>query len=252
MGINDDDFHAHRFELGDQEVHVWTADLADAAAHESRWQPLLSAEERGRAARFRFDGDRRRFTAARGLLRMLLGAYLKAAPATLSFRYSEKGKPALDGPHSETGLAFNVSHSGAVALFGVTRGREIGVDVEQMSRESDLEAIARRFFSVHEQAQLAAVAPEQRREAFFRCWSRKEAYIKARGEGLSLPLSQFDVSIGLGDGNALLATRPDPEEAQRWFLRDVPVEAGYAAAVAAFGAPWHLTQLHVSTELVAE
>jgi 4'-phosphopantetheinyl transferase len=216
--------------------------LDDDIVEETRCRPLLSADEGERASRFHFERDRRRFTASRALLRIVLGAYLHSAPESLRFRYSDQGKPALDGEHLKGGLMFNVSHSGGVALFAITRGREIGVDVERVRRSSDLEAIARRFFSACEQMQLAALEPEQRGEAFFRCWTRKEAYIKARGEGLSMPLDQFDVSIGVGDQNALLATRPDPAEAHRWSVRDVPTDPDYAAAVAAAGNGWKLEQ----------
>jgi 4'-phosphopantetheinyl transferase len=243
MGVQDQDFRIGPLALGESEVHLWRVDLNQAAANELRWQPLLSVDERERANRFHFEKDRQRFSTTRALLRMLLAAYLQSTPESLRFHYADKGKPSLDGPHLESKLMFNVSHSGDVALFAITRGREIGVDVEQVRRNSDLDAIAPRFFSAHEQAQLNALAPEQQVEAFFRCWTRKEAYIKARGEGLSLPLSQFDVSVGLdfGGENALLATRPDPEEARRWSVRDVATSPEYAAAVAVHGDGWQLT-----------
>ena len=135
---------------------------------------------------------------------------------------------------------FNVSHSGGIALLAFVRGREIGIDVEQVRSDFDLEAIARRFFSAHEQDQLFALAAETRIEAFFRCWTRKEAYIKATGDGLSLPLSQFDVSLASGEGNVLLATRPDASEAERWLLREIPASAGFVAAVCVQGQGWKL------------
>jgi 4'-phosphopantetheinyl transferase len=125
-------------------------------------------------------------------------------------------------------------------LLAFTRRRDIGVDVEQVRSDFDLEAIARRFFSPDEQRQLAAIAPEQKPEAFFRCWTRKEAYIKATGDGLSLPLSQFDVSVEIGGPNALLATRPDDSEAQHWHLQGVPAGPGYAAALCVRGGDWKL------------
>ena len=119
-------------------------------------------------------------------------------------------------------------------------GREIGVDVEQLRPDSDLEAIARRFFSTHEQSQLAALPAEEKVDAFFRCWTRKEAYIKATGDGLSLPLGQFDVSLAAGEKNALLATRPDGSEAGRWLLQEVPGGPGYIAALCVRGQDWKL------------
>ena len=130
--------------------------------------------------------------------------------------------------HSD--VRFNVTHSGGIALLAFTRGREIGVDVEQVRHDFDPGAIARRYFSAHEQNQLADLPAEEKVDAFFRCWTRKEAYIKATGDGLSLPLSQFDVSLVPGETNALLATRPDESEAASWLLREVPAGPGYVAA----------------------
>ena len=127
-------------------------------------------------------------------------------------------------------------------MLAFTRGREIGVDVEQVRSDFELEAIARRFFSPHEQAQLATVPADETPAAFFRCWTRKEAYIKATGDGLSLPLTQFDVSLEAGEQNALLATRPDASEVSRWLLRDVPGGSGYIAALCVRGQDWKLIQ----------
>ena len=125
-------------------------------------------------------------------------------------------------------------------MFAFSRRRELGVDVEQIRGDSDLDAIAGRFFSAHEQRQLAALPAPEKVEAFFRCWTRKEAYIKATGDGLSLPLSQFDVSISNGEPNALLATRPDASEAARWLLHEVPAGSGCIAALCVRGQDWKL------------
>ena len=137
-----------------------------------------------------------------------------------------------------------MSHSGGIALYAFARRREIGVDVEQIRSDFDIEPIARRFFSVLEQQQLAALPEDSRVEAFFRCWTRKEAYIKAVGDGLSLPLSQFDVSLDCLATNALLATRPDGSEAGHWMLREVPGGAGYSAALCVRGQAWKLKHWH--------
>jgi 4'-phosphopantetheinyl transferase len=233
-----DDFSAETPSLGDNEVHVWRVDLNAAAASPSQWEQVLSPEERERTARFRFEKDRLHFSAARSWLRMVLGRYLGSAPGTLRFRYAEKGKPSLDPSQEANRLTFNISHSGGVALFAFTRGREVGIDVEGIRRNFDTEAIARRFFSAAEQARLSDLPADERPEAFFRCWTRKEAYIKAMGEGLSLPLHQFDVSIGVGDQNALLATRPDPGEASLWSLSDLEAGRDFAAAIAVAGSGW--------------
>src|SRR5258708_15670923 len=126
-------------------------------------------------------------------------------------------------------------------FFFFPRHFDIGIDVEQVRRDFDLDAIARRFFSAHEQSQLAALPADERVEGFFRCWTRKEAYIKATGDGLSLPLSQFDVSLVAEETNALRATRPDAAEVGRWLLREVPGGHGYIAALCARGQEWKLS-----------
>ena len=219
------------------EVHVWRAELAQVAPAERRWEPILSPDERTRAARFHFSRDRQHFTATRALLRIILAGYLASDPGDLTFRYSKTGKPSLN---SAENLEFNVSHSGEVALLAFTRGRQVGVDVEHLRENFDHEAIARRFFSRQEQQQLAELAPAERYRGFFRCWTRKEAYIKAEGTGLSLPLHQFDVSLGTGEASLLLATRPESVEAARWTLCEVPAGNDYLAALCVQGGGWRL------------
>jgi len=230
----------HPLPLGDDEVQLWRVDLGAVGAGEDRWRALLSEDEQKRAARFHFSRDRQRFVAARALLRMILGAYLACDGKELTFSYSEKEKPGLSGSYAGRGIEFNVSHSGVVALLGFARGREIGVDVEQIRTDFEAEAIANRFFSPQEREQLSAFPPAEKHAAFFRCWTRKEAYIKATGAGLSLPLSQFDVSIAEGDTDALHATRPDAAEAERWSLREVPAGPGYVAALCVSGRGWRM------------
>jgi 4'-phosphopantetheinyl transferase len=226
--------------LPEDEVQLWRADLDAIGGDESRWQAVLSSDERDRASRFRFSRDRQRFVASRALLRIILAGYLAADPEKIDFSYSKREKPGLSPAHAGANIRFNLSHSGGNALFAFTRQREIGVDVEQLRRDSDLEAIARRFFSVNEQLQLTALPPEERVEAFFRCWTRKEAYIKAIGDGLALPLSQFDVSIAASKGSALLATRPDASEVRLWHLREVPGGPDFIAALCVRGEDWKL------------
>lgn len=219
------------------EVHVWRVELAQVAPAEQRWQPILSPDERTRAARFHFSRDRQHFTATRALLRIILAGYLASDPGDLTFRYSKTGKPSLN---SAENLEFNVSHSGEVALLAFTRGRQVGVDVEHVRENFDHEAIAGRFFSRQEQQQLAELAPAERYRGFFRCWTRKEAYIKAEGTGLSLPLHQFDVSLETGEASLLLATRPESAEAARWTLCEVPAGDSYLAALCVQGTGWRL------------
>lgn len=225
--------------LPDDEVQLWRVDLDSIRSQESRWQELLSPDEAERAARFHFAADRQRFVAGRALLRTILAGYLASPPSEISFSYSAREKPSLFSG-SEHSLSFNLSHSGGIALYAFSRGREIGVDVEQIRTDFDVEGIARRFFSAREQEQLTALPHAERVEAFFRCWTRKEAYIKATGDGLSLPLTQFDVSLNRGGSNALLATRPDGSEAGRWRLNEVAAGDGFVAAICVRGVDWKL------------
>lgn len=227
--------------LHENEVQLWRADLDALASQESRWQQILSGNEQKRAARFHFAKDRQHFAAARAILRLILSGYLEIDPGHIEFGYSQREKPYLAGRCALSGIMFNVSHSGGVALYAFARGIELGVDVERIGREIEVESIARRFFSAYEQQQLLNFPAAERVEAFFRCWTRKEAYIKATGEGLSLPLSQFDVSLLPNSEDALIATRPDSKEAKQWLLREVPAGAGYLAALCARGRTWKLT-----------
>jgi 4'-phosphopantetheinyl transferase len=241
MNITDSSFHIGAgLALPEDEVQLWRVDLDAIRGEESRWQGRLSPDESKRALRFHFPSDRQRFVASRALLRTILAAYLDADPVNVEFSYSKKEKPSLAGGHATSGITFNLSHSGGIALYAFTRGREIGVDVEQVRGDFDVEPIARRFFSAQEQIHLNDLPKAERVEAFFRCWTRKEAYLKATGSGLSLPLSQFDVSLGAGETNALLATRPDASEAERWVLREVPGGVGYSAALCVSGRGWRL------------
>jgi 4'-phosphopantetheinyl transferase len=243
MNITDSSFQIEAtLALPEDEVHLWRVDLEAIRADESRWQKVLSSDELTRASRFHFPRDRQRFVAARALLRMTLGSYLATNPGSLSFSYSKREKPSLGPENAGFGVTFNLSHSGGIALFAFTRRREIGVDVEQVRSDFDLETIARRFFSAREQSQLADLPAQEKVEAFFRCWTRKEAYIKATGDGLSLPLSRFDVSLAAAEQNALLATRPDSAEAGHWLLREVPAGSGYIAALCVRGQNWKLNE----------
>jgi 4'-phosphopantetheinyl transferase len=241
MNITDSGFQIESpLVLPEDEVQLWRIDLEALGADESRWQRVLSADEAARASRFHFARDRQRFVAARAVLRTILASYLEIDAVSLRFSYSKKEKPSLGPEHGDGDLRFNVTHSGGIALLAFTRQREIGVDVEQVRHDFEPDAIARRYFSQNEQNQLADLGPEEKVDAFFRCWTRKEAYIKATGDGLSLPLIQFDVSLVPGETNALLATRPDGSQAASWLLREVPAGPGYVGALCVQGRDWTL------------
>jgi 4'-phosphopantetheinyl transferase len=219
-------------------VHVWTASLEVADAELACYAHTLDATEHAHAQRFRFERDRRRFIVARGVRRTLLARYARVAPHRLAFGAGQWGKPHLLEPLPARTIRFNASRSGGIALIGVAVGREIGVDVELERDILDWDEIAERFFSVRERRELQAVPAGQKRLAFFTCWTRKEAYIKARGEGLSLPLDQFDVSLTPGSPAALLGCRVggvELEEAQRWHMPALCAQPGYLAALVVEG-----------------
>ena len=210
-------------------VHLWQRRLQASAEEINGCYELLSREEKARALRFRVERPRSDFVLTRATLRLLLAHYAGSTPQEVHFRYGAQGKPALEG---DTGLCFNASHTDGLALMAFVKQRAIGIDVENVNRRTEAKRLAERFFSKQERQALTSLRGNELQAAFFRCWTRKEAYIKAKGEGLLLPLHQFDVSIAAGDRDALLATRPDPSEASRWTISDVPLGEGYMAAVA--------------------
>lgn len=212
------------------EVHVWHASLEVPPATRAALAGLLGGDERERAARFRMDRDRRRFEVARGLLRLLLGRCCGAEPAALRLGYAEHGKPHLTAP--EAPFDFNLSHSAERVVVALSRAVPVGVDVEALDREVEVEALAARFFAPEEAAALAALPEGERARAFLAVWTRKEAYLKAQGTGLSRPLASFAVSLSRAEPR-LLFTRPDPEEAGRWSVHDLEVGPGYVASLVA-------------------
>jgi 4'-phosphopantetheinyl transferase len=209
-----------------QEVRVETIDLDAECGDEL----VLSEDERERARSFHFERDRRRFVSGRSILRQQLGLYLDAAPAELVFAYGPHGKPSLP----DSGLSFNVSNSGATGLFAFASDCDLGVDVELLAHaRPDDPAVAARFFSVAEVATLRASPAPTRAHAFLRCWTRKEAFIKGRGEGLSLPLQDFDVEFGDGKQPELLRTAWSSDEPAEWTLCDLSeLVPGAVAALA--------------------
>ena len=230
---------AFTFALHPDAVQIWQVGLQQAPATIAQLQTLLNDEEQQRAARFHFPADQRRYIVGRGTLRVLLGHYLQIPPAQLAFTYNAYGKPQLVGAAESVPLHFNLSHSGEHALYAITQQRIVGIDIELMRTNLDYRDLARHVFSPYEQAILAALSPMDQLAAFYRGWTRKEAYIKARGMGLSLPLDQFDVPLQADMPPQLLATRDDPDEAGRWGLSDLPCPPGYAAALVVAGHGWH-------------
>jgi 4'-phosphopantetheinyl transferase len=241
MDCNDTVWHSMcgTYTLPQGEVHVWRASLVRADSQFAALTHLLSSEEHDRAGKFHFEADRKRCVLARGLLRLLLGRCLGQRPEQVQFQYNEFGKPILAGGLHPS-VQFNVSHSGDLVLVALTRDRAVGVDVEYMRMDMAMEEIAARFFSAAECSALATVTPALRSAVFFACWTRKEAYLKARGDGLSLPLAAFDVSLLPSDEVRLLATRHDSTDVHRWTLRSLEAGDGYQAALAVECGDWKL------------
>jgi len=223
------------FELSFRYVDLWRFHLDLPATDEDLLQQVLSEEELTRANRFKFERDRRRFIMARGQLRNILGRYLGTDPQELAFSYGPRGKPHVAAP-----VGFNVSHSDELALVAVACERNVGVDLEAIRVISEFETIARRFFSSRENAALAGMQDLERQEAFFRCWTLKEAWIKATGDGLSQPTESFDVAFGRDGPVRLLHVEGKPEEANRWKLVGLLPAAGYIGALAVEGLDWEL------------
>ena len=212
------------------EVHVWRVDLEQTDAVIGQFQRTLDRDELERASRFHFERHRRAFIVGRGFLRDVLGRYLKTKPEVLEFSYSAYGKPALTGEYKDTRLRFNMSHSHEIGLLAITEDHHLGVDVEYMRADFATEDIARRYFSRCEVDVFNTIEKEEQVAAFFRCWTRKEAFIKATGRGLSQALDGFDVTLGPGVRAELL--RVEDDDASRWSLCDIDVGEDYAAALA--------------------
>jgi 4'-phosphopantetheinyl transferase len=226
--------------LAGDEVHLWSVPLRQAAATTQSCFSVLTPDERRRSERFLFRADRTRFAVARGMLRIIIGRYLRINPARLRFDYNAYGKPALAGDGAAETLRFNLSHSNDLALYAFTQAREVGVDLEYLRPDFASEQLAGRFFSAAEIEVLRVLPARQQTESFFNCWTRKEAYVKARGEGLALSLHDFDVSFMPGDPARLLCVRGESGGAQRWSLRALTPETGYVAALAVEGHDWRL------------
>ncbi len=210
-----------------RDVHVWrlSLDVGRTALHHL-WS-ILAPDEQARANRFRFSKDRMRFIAARAQMRGILGLYVHEEPSELEISFTPHGKPYL--PHR--GLRFNMSHSGGLGLIAVADRREVGVDLEHLRSTTDHESIAARFFAPAEVARLRAVPESMRYEAFLACWTRKEAYIKAKGGGLSIPLDQFEVSLAPDEPPRLIDVHWDQKEKARWSLIGLTPGAGYVGAL---------------------
>lgn len=231
-------FGVEKAELADGEIQVWLAHLNAPKARLAALAATLSADEQERAARFRFPEHRDRFIVARGGLRELLSAYLGEPAAALRFQHGARGKPVL--ADATAGLHFNLSHSGDRALYAIAR-RAVGVDLEVVERRVDITAVAERVCTAREWTAFQALSAERLQEAFFTCWTRKEAVAKAMGAGLASGLNTLDVCF---------RDAAPPEErsilrdaaGREWSVLNLPMECGWAGALAAAGTDWRWTQ----------
>ena len=217
------------------EVHVHQFGLDRDVAELERLQQLLSPEELLRAGRLLSRQKRERFVAGRGMLRIILGSYADADPAAICLTAGEHGKPCIAAGTTGNRLRFNLSHTGGQAIVALAADREVGVDLERVRDNLPFPDMARRFFSTREQAELLGLPAALQLSAFFRCWTRKEAYIKACGTGFTQPADGFSVSLLPGRPAALTAHNALPDEVLRWTLLDLEVVGGHCAALATEG-----------------
>ena len=223
---------ARQVALPEDEIHVWRAWLDVDSLERDRLSQYLSAEERARASRFVFEHDREHFLIARGRLRELLGTYLQRAPQSLEFRTGPYGKLSVVD-HAD--LRFNLTNSYGLALYAFAMNRELGIDAEKIRPEFATEGIAERYFSAAEQTELGGLPIELRTSAFFLCWTRKEAYVKAHGGGLQIPLDSFDVTLTPGAPEKLISA-----DSERWNMRSFEPAQEYVASIIVEGAPAQL------------
>jgi len=221
-------------------IHVWRVSLAQTPSCLQSLQQTFSTDERTKAEAFRFPKDRSQFIVSRGALRAILSRYLNLNPRILCFAYNPYGKPSLIAAQGGNTLRFNLSHSRGMALIAITKNREIGVDIEGINPKFSYLEIAEKFFSPLENSVLRSLPDHLQPTAFFTCWTRKEAYIKAVGKGLSIPLNRFDVSLAPGEPAALLNVEENPEEASRWSLIELIPSSDMVAAIAVELCCWKL------------
>lgn len=220
-----------RLTLRRDDVHVWRADLDVTDDDLQSLSQGLAPDERERARRFRFPRDRRHFIAARGVLREILSRYLGVQPREVRFQYGSHGKPALEDALGTNDLNFSLSHSSELALYALTLGRAVGIDLEWTRKDLASKHVAERFFSPREVSTLCTLPESMQIEGFFNCWTRKEAYVKALGEGLSFPLDRFEVSLTPGEPARLISTADGKE----WSMQALSPGAGFVAALVVEG-----------------
>lgn len=216
------------------QVHIWLAELDRPTEQQKALAQHLSPDEQARAIRFIDSRASKRFTAGRGLLRTILGTYLSISPPEVQFNYGVQGKPGLAHPDQEM-IKFNLSHSGRYTLVAISPGTDVGVDIEEKRPLDNLEVITRRYFSVQEKEAIRSLPPIDQVNAFYDCWTRKEAFIKACGDGFSIPLDSFSVSLGPKESNLILDPTSTIPPQTSWQIIPLSPPQGYAGAIATQG-----------------
>ena len=226
--------------LSTEDIHIWRVGLDSATLSIAELNQILSVDERTRANRYRFAQDRNRFVVRRGILRTILGHYLGVAPSQVRFRYEIHGKPVLADGTGNSNIRFNLSHSDGIALLAFTRNYKIGVDIERIRDISEMDQIAASFFSEGEYAVFRSLPKDKKKEAFFDCWTRKEAFVKATGDGLSYPLDKFEVSLMPDEPARLLRLEGATKKLHQWSIQELKPALDFTAALAVKRRNWRL------------
>ena len=227
-----DPFESQTQSLPESDIQVWCASLNASPEDLSRHLALLSPDEKTRADRFHFERDRSRYIAGRGLLRLLLGNYLGLEPAGIRFEYGLHGKPALAGQGGTRRLEFNLSNSNEMAVYGFSWDAPLGIDIEYVRPLPDMDDFARRFFTPAECELIHSLSIQEKQDAFFRLWTCKEAYLKANGSGLAIPLDQVGVAFTAGTDATLIFMDGGPQPDGQWQLQLFTPVPAYQAALA--------------------
>jgi len=227
-------------ELQTSQVHVWRVLLDVTALQYEPLPGMLSDDEIIRAGKFRFENDRKQFITSRAMLRTILSHYLDSSPQLIRFGYTAYGKPELATTAGDDPVCFNLSHSGVFALYAITRCRKVGIDIERLHHNVAFEQVAERFFSPGERSSLEGIEIDKQKELFFRYWTRKEAFVKATGYGVSFPMENCDV-VQFSDRHlSPVILQGHHGENGCWYGRDLSPGPGYAAAIVAEGNDWEL------------
>lgn len=214
-------------EISDNEIHIYQSYINKPPSETDNFRNILSQDELQKADRYKFDSDRNNYITCRAILRNILSQYTDFSPEDINFSYTDKGKPYLKNNE----INFNVAHSNNYAVYALIKEKEVGIDLEFLREIPDALKIASRYFSSSEITDLKKISDAKLDRAFLNCWTRKEAFIKATGDGLSYPLSDFSVSLD-SDLPEILLIKKKPNEIKKWSLYDVEVEAGYISSLA--------------------